>query len=557
MSWYYTREAGNDGQVLTDEGTPPGVCITDVVQAGPLPMSVALEMIAYLADILTISEEDRAVHGDISPGDVFVDERGSVSLANFGPMRSRGRAPEGKPLFPASEVYGLGVVLHALLSTQSLGAIPRERDAHDDAIVDKLLAIDWTDLQRLPGRDSLIHFLCSMLAHSPTERPAPLDVANVLAEAGNKIGGDGVAAWAARRWGQAGIQEELPTVAEVLEAPAELGRVFNKTGQYSRRQSASAKGESTAFWSRDKINAMLDDGDDPLAGSQMFQRRDLQSMLARDEDSAIRHIPARQQREPGAPAPWNPDSTISGRPEDPELARAMADLKRQAATNTAPPPPLPPSPPAPAPTPRAAPSSPTASPPVARPAVTAPPPKRLPPEKPFPWLPVVIGAVGFGLVLGMLALAAAIYYSSQSAPEGASTPAPPVEEEVAAPTEEAQPKAAPEPQAKPKPRKSTRKASTSSTRVKSAKRAKARAKPAPAPLPTGEFDVAFRAMGAEAEFVCGDGQSGRFIGMTRRKFSDVTTCRVTIDGKVGAVQVKRESTVSCSVSGAAVVCTGT
>ena len=159
--------------------------------------------------------------------------------------------------------------------------------------------------------------------------------------------------------------------------------------------------------------------------------------------------------------------------------------------------------------------------------------------------------------MGMLALAAAIYHSSQSAPEAASAPAPPVEEQVAAPADEAQPKAAPEPRAKPTPRKSTRKASTSSTRVKSTKRAKARAKPAPAPLPTGEFDVAFRAMGAEAEFVCGDGQSGRFIGMTRRKFSDVTTCRITIDGKVGAVQVKRESTVSCSVSGAAVVCTGT
>ena len=205
-----------------------------------------------------------------------------------------------------------------------------------------------------------------MLAHSPGERLAPLDVANVLAEAGNKIGGDGVAVWAARRWGQAGIQEELPTVAEVLEAPAELGRVFNKTGQYSRRQSASAKGESTAFWSRDKINAMLDDGDDPLAGSQMFQRRDLQSMLARDEDSAIRHIPARQQREL-EPAPWNPDSTISGRPEDPELAQAMADLKRQAATNAAPPPPLPPPPPASAPTP-----APRAAPPL----LPRPPPRR-------------------------------------------------------------------------------------------------------------------------------------------------------------------------------------
>ena len=93
-----------------------------------------------------------------------------------------------------------------------------------------------------------------------------MDVANVLAEAGNKIGGwcSGVGRPAL---GQAGIQEELPTVAEVLEAPAELGRVFNKTGGSTRRQSASAKGESTAFWSRDKINAMLDDGDDPLAGS--------------------------------------------------------------------------------------------------------------------------------------------------------------------------------------------------------------------------------------------------------------------------------------------------
>jgi len=551
VSWYYTREAGNDGQVLTDEGTPPGVCITDVVQDGPLPMSVALEIIAYVADILTISEEDSAVHGDISPGDVFVDERGSVSLANFGPMRSRGRAPEGKPLFPASEVYGLGVVLHALLSTQSLGAIPRERDAHDDAIVDKLLAIDWTDLQRLPGRDSLIHFLCSMLAHSPTERPTPLDVANVLAEAGNKIGGDGVAVWASKRWGRTGIQEELPTVAEVLEAPSELGRVFNKTGQYSRRQSASAKGESTAFWSRDKINAMLDDGDDPLAGSQMFQRRDLQSMLARDEDSAIRHIPSRQRNEPDQPTPWTPDSTISGRPENPELVRVMADLKSQGASRGAPPPPVPSSP-----TRAPEPAKPMASaPPAARPTVTSPPPDRPAADKPFPWLPVVIGAVGFGLVLGMLALAAAIYYSSQSGE--VSTVAPVVEEKAASPAEAPEPQAKPKPEVKPKPRKSTRRTSSPSNRVKSTKRSKARAKPTPAPLPTGDFDVAFRAMGAEAEFVCGDGQSGRFIGMTRRKFSDVTTCRMTIDGKVGAVQVKRASTVSCSVSGAAVVCTGT
>ena len=244
VTWYYTRESGDEGEVLTDEGLPSGVRLIDILDSGPLSMSVTFELVAYLADILTIAEEDNAMHGDISPGDVYINEKGAVSLLNYGPMRTRGRAPEGKPLFPASDVYGLGLILHAVLSTQPLGAIPRQRDAHDDAIVDRLLAIDWSALEGLPGRDSLIHFICSMLAHDPSERPAPLDVANVLAGAGLKTGGAGLVSWAEQRWGQSGsIQEEMPTISEVLEAPEELGRVFNKTGQYSRRQTASAKGE--------------------------------------------------------------------------------------------------------------------------------------------------------------------------------------------------------------------------------------------------------------------------------------------------------------------------
>ena len=231
MTWYYTREEGEEGQVLTDEGVPSGVRLTDLLENGPLPMGVVLEFVAYLADILTIAEEDQAMHGDISPGDVFIDEKGAVSLSNYGPMRTQGRAPEGRPLFPASDVYGLGVVLHAALSTQSLGAIPRQRDAHDDAIVDHLIAIDWSALERLPGRDSLIHFLCSMLAHDPGERPAPLDVANVLAGAGDKISGAGVTTWAKSRWGGSGaIESELPTVSEVLAAPESMGLHRDRPG---------------------------------------------------------------------------------------------------------------------------------------------------------------------------------------------------------------------------------------------------------------------------------------------------------------------------------------
>ena len=188
MSWYYTREAGDEGQVLTDEGLPPGTAVSELLEKGPIPMAVCLEVVAFLADILTIAEDDNALHGDIKPGDVFIDGEGSVSLSGFGLVRRSGRAPDSPLQLPASDVYGLGIVLHALLSSTPMGAIPRERDAHDDAIVDRLLAIDWTEMEGIPGRDPVIHFLCSMLAHSPAERPAPLDVANIVSGVAMKMG---------------------------------------------------------------------------------------------------------------------------------------------------------------------------------------------------------------------------------------------------------------------------------------------------------------------------------------------------------------------------------
>ena len=545
MTWYYTRESGDEGQVLTDEGTPPGVSISDLVRSGPLPMSVALELIAYLADLLTIAQEDDALHGDISPGDVFINGLGSVSLSGYGPVRDQGRAPEGRPLFPASDVYGLGLVIHAVLSTQSMGAIPRERDAHDDAIVDKLLAIDWSSLQSLPGRDSLIHFLCSMLAFDPSERPKPLDVANVLAGAGDKIGGDGIGLWASKRWSTSRpIEEELPTIAEVLDAPAELGRVFNKTGQYARRQSASAKGECTAFWSKDKISAMLDEGEDPLAGSQMFERMDLQNKLQEEEPSVIRSPRPNLEQSYPDETPWSPDATITGKPDDPNLQAAMAKLRADAESSMSSPPSPPPAESKPPP-PQVRPSPPPAA-PLAQSPVSAVGP-RAPASKPFPWLPVVLGLVGTGLVVGLFVLAAVLYMTINN--DQSATPATPAPAQVESEVVKETPK--PEPK---KRRVTPKKTTPKKVKPKTRKRAAA---PAPVAPPTTDFEVTFRAMGADAKLECGDGQSGRFVGVTRRTFTDVTTCRVTIDGVLGAVQVRRSSTVNCKVSGGAVTCSGT
>jgi hypothetical protein len=63
-------------------------------------------------------------------------------------------------------------------------------------------------------------------------------------------------------------------------------------------------------------------------------------------------------------------------------------------------------------------------------------------------------------------------------------------------------------------------------------------------------------MGVEARLTCGDGQSLAFVGTARRAFTDVTTCRVSIGDAVGAVQVRRDSTVICTKVGATVNCVG-
>ena len=330
MNWYYTREPGSQGQILNDEGKPPGRPLSKLLEQGVLPIGVALEIIACLAEILTIAEEDNAVHGDIKPGDVFVAPNGSVSLEGYGTQRNSGRAPEEHQQGAATDVYGLGVVLHAALSNEPMGVVPKDRDGHDDAIVDRLLAIDWSDMDDLKGRDPVIHFLCSMLAYEPPERPAALDVANILSEVAAQLGGASVEQWAQGAMAaQAGVSSSTPSVEEVLSGPAELGRVFNQTGQYSRRrQSAAAKGECTAFWSRDKIDAMLDDGEDYLGEAQMFNREERQRTPPSVPEPPKLSPMMRSVNEPYPDeVPWSPDATISGKPQDEELKKAISKLR--------------------------------------------------------------------------------------------------------------------------------------------------------------------------------------------------------------------------------------
>ncbi len=545
MSWYYTREVGDD-QVLYREGTPPGRAVTAILREARIPMAVCLEMVAYLADILTIAEEDRTLHGDINPGDVYIDDHGNVSLAGYGPTRRSGRAPDSPPQLPASDVYGLGIVMHALLSTEPMGPIPRERDAHDDAIVDRLLAIDWSEMAGVPGRDPVIHFLCSMLAHSPAERPAPLDVANIVSGVAAKIGGQALEVWVHGTAPAPSLPSDAPTDEEVLEAPQRTGM---EAAQSRGRQTASSKGECTAFWSRDKIAAMLDEGEDQVSASAMFDRRDLAARLQRAEPSSPRTAPYPDEQ------PWSPDSTLTGNNAPPKLREAMTELKRSASRELVElPPKAPPPPPAEARS-VVTPPPPVAVPTNAPPKRTSPPPVRGPAPQPFPWVPVLLGLVGMGMVLALFAVAGVAYLYLQSQKEQASTPAaqaqPSTQPSVISESEEER-----EPTASPPTRKRTaaKKAKRTSRRPQASRRSKSTS--SGSAQATEEFEIAFRALDSKAKLQCGDGQTGTFVGMTRRTFSGVTTCRIDIGDAKGAVQVSRSGTVTCSATGLTVNCSG-
>lgn len=105
---------------------------------GPCPPDEALRLISQVGGALSAAHRLAVIHGDIKPANIFVDAAGSFFLGDFGiatdlrsaaesPLRSPTRStaslmfasPEQRrrePLTPATDVYGLGMVLHHALA---------------------------------------------------------------------------------------------------------------------------------------------------------------------------------------------------------------------------------------------------------------------------------------------------------------------------------------------------------------------------------------------------------------------------------------------------------
>ncbi|MED5370253.1 MAG: hypothetical protein VX899_04490, partial [Myxococcota bacterium] len=268
MSYHYRREPGTQGTIHTVDGPAQGQDLAGLLQMGRPPLRACLEIGSALADILTIAEEDQAIHGDINTGDVIIAPDGSVSLDGYGHQRRSTRAPEGRPIGPLSDVFGLGVVMHSLLSSGGLGMLPRDPDAHDDAVVDHVMDMDFGGLEGRRWLDDVRRFLCTVMAFDPQERPAPLDAANVLVRVAEQAPGPGVSEWAAQmvRGAPAPAPAPLaPPPAPEPAGPESLGGPRNLSAPMSRpleaRQAPASKGATTEMWTRERLAALLAEED--------------------------------------------------------------------------------------------------------------------------------------------------------------------------------------------------------------------------------------------------------------------------------------------------------
>ncbi|MFF4350158.1 serine/threonine protein kinase [Streptomyces sp. NPDC001530] len=158
----------------------PGIPLTELLGRGPVNYVRAARIGLSLLDVLTAARRAGVTHGDLSPGQVCVHERGDVTVNGFGLMGStaspRVTAPSyaspeqarGEGTGPAADLWALGAMMYAMVE----GRPPIRDRGRLDAT---LRAVDRLPIRAPMSAGPLAPAIQGLLRRDPLERvPEPV-----------------------------------------------------------------------------------------------------------------------------------------------------------------------------------------------------------------------------------------------------------------------------------------------------------------------------------------------------------------------------------------------